>query len=107
MHEFLGLRYMYMYIVCILASPSVYILSPSHSQIYPHDAWLTESPRQCDTAKRNTMAQNEYPILRRWDGKSKEATVWDRFYRDPELVEDDANCFVYLSGSSFERKHPA
>ncbi|KAK5941221.1 hypothetical protein PMZ80_006498 [Knufia obscura] len=53
------------------------------------------------------MSQRARPVIRRWDGKLKEATVWNKLARDPELSAPGADCFVYLSHVEAQSQQPS
>lgn len=52
------------------------------------------------------MGHINQSILRRWDGQTKVASVWDPMKEDPDISDINGNCLVYLSEPSFYRdKH--
>src|SRR5690349_16003837 len=53
------------------------------------------------------MSQPAQPVIRRWDGKAKEAAIWNPHTRNPELSLPDANCFIYLSRQEVQRQQPS
>lgn len=46
-------------------------------------------------------------VIRRWNGKLKEATIWEHHAPDPELSAEDANCLIYISSSQAQREQPS
>jgi len=53
------------------------------------------------------MATPAEPVIRRWNGKLREATIWKHHTPDPELSAPDGNCFIYTSASQVQREQPS
>lgn len=53
------------------------------------------------------MSTPAEPVIRRWNGKLKEAIIWNHHTPDPELSAQDGNCFIYTSTSQVQREQPS